>query len=324
MRKIMYVEALNEALREEMDRDPRVIIIGENVGNFDGVYKVTKGLLQDYGKERVIDTPISENGLMGVGVGTALTGFRPVVEQMYANFFTQAFDQLVNQVAKHRFITGGKFVMPMVIRTQGGTGKRYGGQHTDFFENFFVNVPGLKVIMPSSPADAKGLLKSAIRDDNPIVFIEHKSLYFAKGEVPDGDYTIPIGKADVKRNGTDITIIATSMMVNRSLQAADLLEKEGISAEVVDPRTLKPLDMDTIIESVQKTNRVLIVHETYKTGGFGGEISARIMEEAFDFLDAPVKRLCGMEVPTPVAKLLEDAVIPRPGDIVEAAKEVLK
>lgn len=323
MKALTYAQALNEALREEMDRDERVIAVGENIGNFDGVYKVTKGLLTDYGPGRVIDTPISENGLLGVAVGTALTGFRPVAELMYVNFFTQAFDQLVNQIGKHRFLTADQFVMPIVVRTQGGTGRRYGGQHTDFFENFFVSIPGIKVIMPSCPSDAKGLLKSAIRDDNPIVFIEHKNLYFMTGDIPEGDYLIPIGKADIKRKGKDITIIAISMMVERSLEAAERLEKMGISAEVIDPRTLKPLDIETIVKSIQKTNKVLLVQELCKTGGITGEISACIMEEAFDYLDAPVERIGGLGVPTPTSKLLEDAVIPGVQDIVNAVKRVL-
>lgn len=324
MRQITMSEALNEALREELDRDDSVFIFGESIGTFDGAFKVTKNILQDYGNKRIIDTPISENSMAGFVVGAAITGLRPILELMYGNFALPAMDQIINQASKIRYMSGNQFTVPLVIRSIGGIGHGYGAHHSDTFESFYMHVPGLKVIMPSTPYDAKGLLKSAIRDDNPVIFLEPKMLYYVKGEVPEEEYTIPIGKADIKKEGENVTLIATSAMVPRALEAAGYLEKEGISAEVIDPRTLKPLDMETIVKSVQKTNRVLIVHETYKMCGVGSEISAQIMEEAFDYLDAPIKRITGLDVPAPVSKILEQQVIPTVERIVTEARAMME
>lgn len=324
MRKITMSEALNEALKEELDRDKNVFIMGEGVGDNDGAFKVTKGLLSIYGPDRVIDTPISEDSMAGFAIGAAVTGMRPVLELLYGNFALLAMDQIINQASKMRYMSGKQFFVPLTIRTAGGIGHGYGAHHSDTFESFYMHVPGLKVIMPSTPYDAKGLLKSAIRDNNPVIFVEPKMLYFVKGEVPKEEYTLPIGKADVKREGTDITVVATQTMVIQALEAAEGLEKEGISVEVVDPRTLKPLDIDTIVRSVQKTNRVLIVHEAYQYCASGSEISAQIMENAFYYLDQPIRRLTGAEVPAPVCKALEPLVIPTAETITQAVKEMLK
>lgn len=324
MRKITMSEALNEALREELDRDEKVIILGEGVGDNEGAFKVTKGLLSAYGPDRIIDTPISENSMAGFATGAAVTGMRPVLELMYGNFALLAMDQIINQASKMRYMSGKQFFAPMTIRTIGGIGHGYGAHHSDTFESFYMHVPGLKVIMPSTPYDAKGLLKSAIRDNNPVIFVEPKMLYYVKGEVPEEEYTLPIGKADVKKVGTDVTVVATQTMVIQSLKAAEDLEKEGISIEVVDPMTLKPLDISTIVKSVQKTNRVLIVHEAYKYCASGSEISAQIMEHAFYYLDQPVRRLTGVEVPAPVCKALEPLVIPTAVTIAQTVRDMLK
>ena len=271
MREILYREALNEALREEMGRDERVFVVGEDVADpFGGVYKVTVGLSDVFGTDRVRNTPLSEVAIMGATLGSALTGMRPVAELMYVDFTAVCMDQIVNQIAKLRYMTGGQAVLPLVIRTQGGAGRSSAAQHAQSLEAWFVHTPGLKVVMPSTPEDAKGLLKTSIRDDNPVLFIEHKLLYNEKGPVPEEEYTIPLGVADVKRSGKDVTVIATSRMVLRSLNAAEQLEEEGISVEVVDPRTLVPLDEETLLESVRKTNRVVIVHEACRRGGVGG------------------------------------------------------
>ncbi len=324
MREILYREALNEALREEMGRDERVFVVGEDVADpFGGVYKVTVGLSDVFGTDRVRNTPLSEVAIMGATLGSALTGMRPVAELMYVDFTAVCMDQIVNQIAKLRYMTGGQAVLPLVIRTQGGAGRSSAAQHAQSLEAWFVHTPGLKVVMPSTPEDAKGLLKTSIRDDNPVLFIEHKLLYNEKGPVPEEEYTIPLGVADVKRSGKDVTVIATSRMVLRSLNAAEQLEEEGISVEVVDPRTLVPLDEETLLESVRKTNRVVIVHEACRRGGVGAEITAIIQEKAFDYLDAPIERVGAADVPVPFAPILENFVIPDEGRIAEAVRRVL-
>lgn len=318
-----YREALNEALREEMHRDPDVFVIGEDVGKFEGAYRVTQGLLAEFGPKRVKDAPISETAITGAGIGAAMLGLRPVVEFMTINFTLVAIDQIVNHAAKIRYMFGGESSVPMVIRTPGGGGQQLTAQHSQSLENWYAHVPGLKVVAPSSPADAKGMLKSAIRDDDPVFFVENLALYNTKGEVPDGEYTTPLNKGDIKREGTDISLISHSRMVNACLEAARRLDEEGISAEVVDLRSLRPLDRDTILASVRKTNRAMTVEEGWGTYGIGAEVAAIITDEAFDDLDAPVRRVAGAEVPMPYAKPLERAAIPSVDQIIECARQVL-
>ncbi len=325
MRQLTYREAVREALRQEMRRDERVFIIGEDVGVYGGAFGVTLGLVEEFGEERVIDTPISELGIAGAITGAALTGMRPVGEIMFMDFTTLAMEQLVNQAAKIRFMFGGKAKVPFVLRTPAGSGTGAAAQHSQSLENWFVHIPGLKVVMPSTPYDAKGLLLSSIRDDNPVIFVEHKLLYKTKGPVPEEAYTIPLGTAEVKREGCDLTIVATSIMVKRSLEAAEQLAQEGIEVEVVDPRTLKPLDEETIVRSVIKTGRVLIVHEACKTGGYGGELAAVIAgSEAFGYLDAPIIRLAGRDIPIPYNRTLEYHTVPQVETIVEAARQLAR
>lgn len=320
MREITYAQALNEALREEMRRDERVFVMGEDIAEHGGAFGVTKGLLDEFGPKRIRKTPISEAAIAGAAAGAALTGTRPVAEIMFIDFAALAMDQIVNQAAKIRYMTGGQAKVPLVIRTQGGAGRGNAAQHSQSLEAWFIHVPGLWVVMPSTPYDAKGLLKSAIRDDNPIIFIEHKLLYSTTGPVPEEEYTIPLGVADIKRPGNDVTIVATSRMVLLALAAAERLAAEGIEAEVVDPRTLKPLDMEAIVASVKKTHRLVVVSEGCRTGGFASEVAARVMEEAFDYLDAPVQRVATEDVPIPYSKTLELEAIPSEDDIVEAVK----
>ena len=323
MREISYLEAVREAMTQEMERDPRVFLIGEDVGKYGGAFQVSYGMLEKFGPERILDTPITELGLTGAATGAALIGMRPIAEIMFMDFTTLASEQLVNQAAKLRFMFGGQSTVPMVLRTPAGSGTGAAEHHSQSFENWFIHVPGLKVVMPSTPYDVKGLLISSIRDNNPVVFIEHKLLYKTKGEVPEELYEIPLGKADIKREGKDLTVIATGIMVQKSLAAAEELTREGIDIEVVDPRTLRPLDTDTIINSVKKTGKVLIVHEAVKTGGVGGELAAMIAEsEAFGYLDAPIIRLAGKEVPIPYNRGLERAAVPQVEDIVSKAKEL--
>ncbi|MEE8355719.1 MAG: alpha-ketoacid dehydrogenase subunit beta [Anaerolineales bacterium] len=323
MREITYLEAIREAMTQEMERDSRVFLIGEDIGEYGGAFQVTYGMLEKFGPERILDTPITELGLTGAATGAALIGMRPIAEIMFMDFTTLASEQLVNQAAKLRFMFGGQSKVPMVLRTPAGSGTGAAEHHSQSFENWFVHVPGLKVVMPTTPYDVKGLLVSAIRDDNPVVFIEHKLLYKTKGDVPEELYEIPLGKADVKREGKDLTIVATAIMVQRSLQAAEELAKEGIDIEVVDPRTLRPLDTETIVNSVKKTGKVLIVHEAVKTGGFGGELAGIIAEsEAFGYLDAPILRLAGREVPIPYNRNLEYNSVPQVENIVEKAREL--
>ncbi len=325
MRKITYREALKEALREEMSKDETVFLMGEDIAEWGGCYGVTKGLLDKFGPERVRNTPISEAGFTGAALGAAITGMRPVVEIMYIDFCTVAFDQIVNQIAKIRYMVGGQLNVPLVIRTQGGAGRSSAAQHAQSLEALFMHTPGLLIAMPATPYDAKGLLKTAIKNDNPVVFIEHKLLYSEEGEVPEPEeeYFIDFGKADIKRKGNDLTIVATSRMVLKALEAAEKLNEQDISAEVIDPLTLVPLDKETIINSVKRTNRLVIVHEAVERCGFGAELAAIVIKEAFDYLDAPIERVAAANVPVPFAPALEDYVIPDVDDIVDAVRKML-
>ena len=321
-RIIEYHAALNEALREEMERDPDVFIMGEDVGRYGGVLRVSRGLYEQFGEMRVRDTPISEEGFVGMGVGAALTGLRPVIEVMYVDFLTVAIDAVVNQAAKARYMFGGKAQVPLVVRTQGGAGRGNAAQHSQSMEAWYVHIPGLIVVQPSTPRDAKGLLKAAIRNDNPVIFIEHKLLYNTKGPVPEGETLMPLGQAEVKRSGSDVTVVATSRQVLFALDAAEKLSAEGIEAEVIDPRTLKPLDVETIVASVEKTHHLVVVNEGYRTGGYAAEVVTRIYEEAFDELDAPIVRVTSEDVPVPYNAGLELAAIPGEAKIIEAVKRV--
>jgi len=323
MRKITYREAVLEALREEMRRDERVYLLGEDIAEFGGSYKTTQGLLQEFGKERVRNTPISEAAIVGCALGSALLGMRPVAELMYIDFSGIAMDQIVNQMAKVKYMFGGKAKVPVVVRTQGGTGRSSAAQHAQSLEAWFVHTPGLKVVMPSTAYDCKGLLKSAIRDDNPVFFIEHKLLYTTTSEIPDEEYLVPLGKADVKREGKDVTIVATSRMVHLSLAASDRLAAEGIECEVVDPRTLSPLDEETILGSVGKTNKLVVVCEAAPRCGFASEVAAVVAEKGFDLLDAPIQRVTSMHTPIPFAPKLEKHVTPDEDKIVAAVKRVV-
>jgi pyruvate dehydrogenase E1 component beta subunit len=316
-------DALNQALREELARDASVFLMGEEVGEYQGAYKISRGLLEEFGPKRVIDTPITELGFAGLGVGAAMTGLRPIVEFMTLNFSILATDQIVNSAAKMLYMSGGQFKIPIVFRGPGGSAYQVSSQHSQAIESWYAYFPGLKVVMPSSPADAKGLLKSAIRDDDPVIFIEQERLYGIKGEVPeDKDFAIPLGVAEVKREGTDATIVARSLMVPVALKAAEELAKDGLSCEVIDPRTIRPLDINTIVESVKKTNRVVIAEESHPFAGIGAEISAEINERAFDYLDAPVKRVSGVDVPMPYAKNLERLAIPDVAEVIAAVRAV--
>jgi pyruvate/2-oxoglutarate/acetoin dehydrogenase E1 component len=324
MRTVTYREALKEALREEMQRDETVFLIGEDIAEYGGAYKVTDGLWREFGKERVRNTPISEAAIIGTTLGAAITGMRPVAELMYIDFTCVCMDQLINQAAKIRYMVGGQLEVPLVIRTQGGGGRSSAAQHGQSLEAWFTHTPGLFVVMPSTPYDAKGLLKTAIRDNNPVMFIEHKMLYNEQGEIPDEEYTIPLGVADVKRKGGDLTIVATSRMVLFSLAAAEELAKEGIEAEVIDLRTLVPLDKEAILSSVRKTNRLLIVHEAVERGGFGAELAALVSREAFDYLDAPIERVAALPVPLPFAPIMENYVTPNKDKIANAARKLVR
>lgn len=322
-RELMYREALREALFEEMERDQSIFIIGEGIAERGGSYKVTEGLLDKYGSQRVRDTPISEASMIGVGVGAAIAGARPIVEILYVDFAMLGMDMIVNQAAKFRLMTGGSGRVPFIMRTQGGTGGGVAAQHSQSLEALFYHIPGLRVVMPSSPYDAKGLLKYALRQPDPVMFIEHKHLYMTKGHVPEGDVIVEFGKADIKREGTDVTLIAWSNMVPRTLEAADELAKQGISAEVLDPRTLVPLDRDAILKSVSKTNRCVIVQEAVRRGGVASDISSVIQEEAFYDLDAPVTIVAGMDTPIPFNLTLEQASVPQKDDVIQAVHKVL-
>jgi pyruvate dehydrogenase E1 component beta subunit len=320
MSTLTYAQALNDALREEMRADPRVFLMGEDIGHHGGIFRVTKDLIEEFGPDRVRDTPISEAGFVGIGVGAAMAGMRPVVELLFMDFALAAADQIVNQAAKLRYMAGGSVSVPMVIRTQQGGGRGNGAQHSQSFESWFAQVPGLVIVAPSTPADAKGLLKSSIHAGNPVIFIEHKLLYNTKGEVPDEDYLVPIGKADIKRYGRDITIVSYSRTLLFALEAAETLSRQGIEAEVIDLRTIEPLDMDMILESIRGTGRLLVVHESHSHCGLGAEILARVNEQAPERLIMPARRLGAKHVPIPVAEPLENAVLPQPDDIVRAVE----
>ena len=324
-RVLTYAEALNEALREEMRRDPTVFVFGEDVAVWGGggIFGVTKGLVEEFGPERVRDTPISEEAIAALAVGAAATGTRPVAEIMYADFMGLAMEPLTNQAAKMRYMFGGKITLPMVIRAQQGGGRGNAAQHSQSLEAWFAHIPGLKVCVPSTPYDAEGLLKSAIRDDNPVVFLEHKVLYFTKGPVPQEEYTVPLGVADVKREGSDVTVVGLQVLVNYALEAAEELAAEGISVEVVDPRTVSPLDVDTIVNSVKKTGRLVIAHQAYEQGGIGAEIAARVQDAAFDYLDAPIQRVAGKNVPIPYSEVLERAALPGKEEVIAAIRRVV-
>ncbi|MGQ3214420.1 MAG: alpha-ketoacid dehydrogenase subunit beta [Shinella sp.] len=322
-REIMYRDALREAIDEEMERDSTVFIIGEGIAERGGSYKVTEGLLAKYGAKRVRDTPIAEAGMIGVGVGAAIAGARPIVEILYVDFAMLGMDMLVNQAAKFRLMTGGSGRVPFVMRTQGGTGGGVAAQHSQSLEALFYHIPGLKVVMPSTPADAKGLLKYALRQQDPVMFLEHKHLYMTKGLVPDGEHVIEFGKGDIKRPGKDVTLIAWSNMIPRTLEAAEKLAAEGIDAEVIDPRTLVPLDKDMILGSVAKTNRAVIVQEAVRRGGVASDIASIIQEEAFYDLDAPIEIVAGLNIPIPFNLELEKASVPQVDDIVLAARRTL-
>lgn len=324
VKKISYRDALRLAIHEEMARDSRVFIMGEDIEDpFGGSYKVTKGLSTEFGNKRVRNTPISELAIAGAAVGAAITGMRPIVEIMYLDFMTLSMDQIVNQAAKIRYMSGGKVKVPLVIRTQEGSGNSSGAQHGQCLEAWFAHIPGLKVVMPATPYDAKGLLKAAIRDDNPVVFIENKMLYSIKDVIPEEEYFVPIGKANVIREGTDVTIVSYSRMVHEALNAASDLMEKGISAEVIDLRTIAPLDLDTILKSISKTHRLVIAHEAVVNGGIGGEIAARVIEEGFDELDAPIIRVGSKEAPLPFSPILEKHIVSNAQDIVSAVEKVV-
>jgi pyruvate/2-oxoglutarate/acetoin dehydrogenase E1 component len=323
MRELTYREAVREALREEMKRDGAVFQLGEDIAKFGGAYKVTLGLSDEFGTERMLNTPLAEAGIAGAAIGAAIAGLRPVAEIMYIDFSTLSSDLIINFAAKYRFMTGGKIKLPLVIRTQGGGGVSAGPQHSQSLEAWYAHIPGLIVVMPSTPYDAKGLLKSSIRDDNPVIFIEHKGLYAFKGPVPEEDYLIPLGKAEIKRKGKDLTVVAISRSVHQALAAADLLKKEEIELEVIDPMTIKPMDEETILRSVEKTGRLMIVHEACKTAGIGAEIAAFVAEKGIDFLDAPIRRVAALDTPIPFGLRLESFVLPQVEDIVACARQMI-
>jgi pyruvate/2-oxoglutarate/acetoin dehydrogenase E1 component len=323
MPEMTYSEALRSAMREEMNRDPSVFLLGEDIAQHGGAFGVTRGLYDEFGPDRVINTPICEAAIVGAAVGAAMVGTRPIAEIMYMDFITLSMSQIVNQMAKIHYMFGGKAKVPVVVRTPAGAGRGNAAQHMQSLEAWFIHVPGLNVVMPSTPRDAKGLLKSAIRDDNPTIFIEHKLLYASRGEVPEEEYLIPVGQAEIKRPGTDATLVATSRMVHLALGAADRLAAEGVEVEVIDPRSLVPLDIGTILASVEKTGRAVIVHESCERGGIGAEIASQIQERAFDYLDWPVLRVANPNVPIPFSPRLEAAAIPDEGRIVEAVRRSL-
>jgi len=323
MATMTFAQALNNAHKLEMQRDPNIYVAGEDVGVYGGIFGVTGGLLDQFGDKRVRDTPITESAIIGTAVGAAAAGLRPVIELMFVDFIGVSMDQLYNQAAKMKYMFGGKAKLPITLRTSCGAGMGAAAQHSQCLEAWFMHIPGLKVVMPSTPYDAKGLLISAIRDDNPVVFLEHKMLYGTQGEVPEESYTIPLGKADIKREGKDITVVATAMMVGRALSAAEKLASNGVSLEVVDPRSLSPLDEQTILNSVKKTHRLLIVHEEVKFAGSGAEIAAMVAEKAFDYLDAPVVRVGAPFTPVPFSPALEQEFIPSEEKIIQAAKRMM-
>ncbi|MCZ7671834.1 MAG: alpha-ketoacid dehydrogenase subunit beta [Chloroflexi bacterium] len=324
MPEISYLEALRQALWQEMERNERVFIIGEDIGRYGGAFGVTHGMLDAFGPERIRETPISEAGIVATAIGASLVGMRPVAELMFMDFMLLALDQIANQAGKMRFMFGGQTNVPIVIRMPGGSGTGAAAQHSQSLESILMHFPGIKVVNPSTPYDAKGLLLTAMRDPNPVCFIEHKQLYKTKGEVPEGDYTIPFGVADVKREGRDLTVVATNIMVHRALHVADKLAEEGIEIEVIDPRTLLPLDTETIIESVVKTGRLLVIHEACQTGGWAGEVITAVAESrAFDYMDTPPQRLAGKDVPIPYNRDLERAAVPQLEDVEREMRAIL-
>lgn len=323
MARITMREAISQALWEEMERDPSVFILGEEVGVWGGTYAVTKGFYDHFGPDRVKDTPIAENAILGAAIGSALTGLRPIAELMTINFAFSAMDYIVNQAAKMHYMFNGQMVLPLVIRAVGGGGRQLGATHSQTPDAIFAHFPGLKVVAPGTPADAKGLLKAAIRSQDPVLFIEHATLYQTRGEVPEGDFVVPIGKSTIQRPGKDITLVTYSKMLETSTKAADALAKEGIDVEIVDLRSLRPLDMDPVLESFKKTNRAVIVEEGWKSYGVGSEVATRIYEEAFDYVDAPIKRVAQKEVPLPYNRTLEQMALPQVEDVITAVKEVL-
>jgi len=323
MTRMTMREAISQALWEEMERDPNVFILGEEVGVWGGTYAVTKGFYDHFGAERVRDTPISEAAIIGATIGSAMTGLRPVAELMTINFAFSAMEHIVNQAAKLHYMFGGQFVLPLVIRTVSGGGRQLGATHSQTPDAIFAHFPGLVVVAPGTPADAKGMLKSAIRSNDPIMFIEHATLYQTRGEVPEGDYLVPLGKSTVQRPGRDVTIVTYSKMLEISLKAADQLAKEGVEAEIIDLRSLRPLDMEPVIESFKRTNRAVVVEEGWPSFGIGAEVSARIYEQAFDYVDAPIKRVAQKEVPLPYNRNLEQMALPQVADVIAAVKEVL-
>jgi len=323
MARLSYREALNQAMAEEMTRDPSVFLMGEEVGHYQGAYKVSQGLLEKFGEKRIIDTPIAECGFVGIGVGAAMVGLRPIVELMTWNFSLVAIDQIINNAAKVRYMSGGQFSVPIVFRGPGGAAHQLGAQHSQCLEYMYANCPGLKVVMPSTAADAKGLLKAAIRDQDPVVFIEGELLYSLQGEVPDGEHLVPIGRGDVKRAGSDCTIVTWGRMVHLALEAAEVLAADGVSVEVIDPRTIRPLDEELIFSSVRKTNRAVILEEAHGFSAIGAEIAARIGHGCFDDLDAPVERIFRLDVPMPYALNLEDLVVPTKERVIAAVKRAV-
>jgi pyruvate dehydrogenase E1 component beta subunit len=323
MREIQFREALREAMNEEMRRDPRVFLMGEEVAEYNGAYKVSQGMLEEFGPERVLDTPIAELGFSGIGVGAAMNGIRPIVEYMTFNFSLVAIDQIINSAAKMMSMSGGQFNVPIVFRGPTGNAGMLSSQHSQNFENWFANTPGLKVLVPSNPYDAKGLLKSAIRDDDPVIFMESELMYGEKGQVPTEEYLIPIGVADIKREGTDVTIVSFGKIMKVALAAAAELEKEGISAEVIDLRSVKPIDYATVVESLKKTNRLVIVEEAWPLAAISSEITYHVQKHAFDYLDAPIHRINSVDAPLPYAPTLIDAILPNVARTVKAVKAVM-
>jgi pyruvate dehydrogenase E1 component beta subunit len=323
MRTIQFREALREALNEEMRLDERVFLMGEEVAEYDGAYKVSQGMLAEFGPKRVIDTPIAELGFAGIGVGAAMNGLRPVIEFMTFNFSLVAIDQVINSAAKMMSMSGGQFTVPIVFRGPTGSAGMLSSQHSQSFDNWYANTPGLKVIVPSNPADAKGLLKSAIRDNDPVIFMESEQMYGDKGEVPEGEYLIEIGKADIKRAGTDVTIVSFGKIMKACYLAADELAKDGISCEIIDLRTIRPIDYDTVLTSVKKTNRLVIVEEAWPLGSIATEVTYKVQKDAFDYLDAPILRVTSADVPLPYAPTLIEAALPNPTKIIAAVKQVM-
>ena len=323
MRTIQFREALREALNEEMRRDESVFLMGEEVAEYDGAYKVSQGMLAEFGPKRVIDTPIAELGFAGIGVGAAMNGLRPVIEFMTFNFSLVAIDQVINSAAKMMSMSGGQFTVPIVFRGPTASAGMLSSQHSQAFDNWYANTPGLKVIVPSNPADAKGLLKSAIRDNDPVIFMESEQMYGDKGEVPEGEYLIEIGKADIKREGSDVTIVSFGKIMKACYLAAEELEKEGVSCEIIDLRTIRPIDYDTVITSVKKTNRLVIVEEAWPLGSIATEVTFKVQKDAFDYLDAPILRVTSADVPLPYAPTLIDAALPNPTKIIAAVKQVM-